>query len=57
MAMLQQTAQTKSHHQVHQQGTEIPALTQDTAVDPHFIIAIEIGIFAVIIRTGIDLAG
>ena len=42
MAMSQQTAQTKSHHQVHWQGTEIPAPTQETMIDPHLIIAIEI---------------
>ena len=57
MAMSQQTAQTKSHCQVHWQGTEIPAPTQDTAIDPHLVIAIGIGIFVLIIGTGIDLAG
>ena len=31
MAMLQQIAQTKSHHQVHLQDKEIPILTQDLA--------------------------
>ena len=57
MAMLQQTAQTKSHHQVHWQGTEIPVPTQDTTIDPHLTIAIGIGIIAMIIKTDIDLTG
>ena len=48
MAMLQQIAQTKSHHQVHLQGTEIPILTQDAMIDLHL---------AMIIRTHIGLTG
>ena len=46
--MLQQTAMTKYHHQVHLQGTEIPILTQDTVIDLHLII---------ITRTDIGLTG
>ena len=48
MAMLQQIAQTKSHHQVHLQGTEIPILMQDADIDLHL---------AMIIETDIDLTG
>ena len=45
MDMSQQTAQTKYHHQVHLQGTEIPILTQDTMIDLHLtlIIGTDIG--------------
>ena len=57
MATSQQIAQTKSHHQVHQQGTEITVLTQDDATDPHLTITIKIGIITVTIRTDIGLAG
>ena len=57
MAMSQQIAQTKSHHQAHQQGTEIRALLQDNAMDPHPIITIKIGTITMIIRTDIGLAG
>ena len=57
MAMLQQIAPTKSHHQVHWQGTEIPVLTQDTMIDPHLAISIEIGIITMIIESDIGLAG
>ena len=53
MATLQQIAQTKAHHQVHQQGTEITVLTQDNAIDPHLAITIKIGT----IRTHIGSAG
>ena len=35
MVMLWQIAQTKFHHQVHLQGTEIPILTQDAVIDLH----------------------
>ena len=55
--MLQQIAQTKYHHQVHQQGTEITVLTQDNAIDPHLTITIETGSITVIIGTDIGLAG
>ena len=48
MAMSQQTVETKYHHQVHLQGTEIPILAQDTITDLHLII---------IIRTDIGLTG
>ena len=48
MAMLQQIAQTKSHCQVHLQGTDIPILTQKVMIDPHL---------AIIIETDIDLTG
>ena len=44
MAMSQQTAQTKYHHQVHMQDTEIPILTQDTVIDLHLTIITETGI-------------
>ena len=47
--MSQQIAQTKSHHQVHQQGTEITVLTQNNAIDPHLTITIEIGNITMII--------
>ena len=57
IAMLQQVAQTKSHCQVHLQGTEIPVLTQDAAIDPHLAMTIEIGTIAMTIKTHIDLAG
>ena len=50
-------APTKSHHQAHQQGTEIPVLMQDTVIDPHPTIPIEIGIITMIIETDIGLAG
>ena len=55
-AMLQQIAQPKSHHQVHQHGTEIPVPTQDNAIDPHLTITIEIGTIIMIIGTDIGLA-
>ena len=57
MAMWQQIAQTKSHCQVHWQGTEVPVLTQDTMIDLHLTISIEIGIITMIIKTDIGLAG
>ena len=57
MAMLQQIAQTKSYHQVHQQDTEMTVLTQDDAIDPHVTITIEIGTITMIIGTDIGLAG
>ena len=57
MAMSQQIAQTKSYHQVHQQGMEIPILAQDTVIDLHLTMTIETGILAMIIETDIDLTG
>ena len=54
MDMLQWTAQTKSHHQVHQQGTGITVLTHDDVIDPHLTITIMIGTIAVIIKIDID---
>ena len=57
MAMSQQIAQTKSHHQAHQQGTEIIVVTQDDVIDPHLEITIELGTITVTIRTDICLAG
>ena len=57
MAMSQQLAQTKSNNQVHLQGTEIPILTQDTAIDPHLAMTTKIGTITMIIETDIDLAG
>ena len=53
--MLQWIVQTKSHHQVHQQGTEITVLTQDDVIDPHLAITIEISTIAMIIKTDIGL--
>ena len=55
--MLQQIAQTKSHHQVYQQDTEIIILTQDNVIDPHLGITIAIGTITMTIETGIGLAG
>ena len=50
MSMSQQIAQTKYHHQVHLQGTEILILTQDTMIDLHLtmITGTDIGL------TGLD---
>ena len=57
MAMSQQIAPTKSHHQANQQDTEITILTQDNMIDPHLEIAIEIDTITVIIGTGVGIAG
>ena len=57
MAMLQQIAQTKSHHQTGQQDTEITILTQNNVIDPHLGITIAIGTIPMTIKTGIGLAG
>ena len=38
MVMLQQTVQTKYHHQVHLHNTETIILAQDTILDPHLAI-------------------
>ena len=57
MAMLQQIAQTKSHHQAHQQGTEVTVPTQDDVIDPHPTITIKIGTITIIIGTDIGLSG
>ena len=57
MAMLQQIAQTKPHHQVHLQDTVIPVLTRDTVINPHLTTTIKIGTIAMIIGIDIDLAG
>ena len=57
MSMLQQIAQTKSHHQVHQQGMEIPIPAQDIKIDLHLAMTIETGTLAMIIETDIDLTG
>ena len=57
MAMLQQIAQTKFHHQVYQQDTEITILTQEDVIDPHLEITIMIGTITVTIKTGTGLAG
>ena len=53
--MLQQIAQTKSHHQVHQRGTEITVPTQDDTTDPHLATTIKIVTFTMIIWTVIGL--
>ena len=55
--MLQQIAQTKFHHQVHQQGTEITVPTQDDVIDPHLTITIEMGTITMITGTDIGLSG
>ena len=57
MAMLQQIAQTKYHHQAHQQGTEVTIPTQDDVIDPHPTITIEIGTITMITGTDTGLAG
>ena len=57
MAMSQQIALTKFHHQAYQQDTEITTLTQEDVIDPHLKITIAIGIITVIIKTGTGLAG
>ena len=57
MAMLQQTAQTKSCHQTYQQDTEITILTQNDVIDPHLRITIAIGTITMTIKTGIGLVG
>ena len=57
MAMLQQIAQTKSHHQAYQQDTEITILTQDDVIGPHLRISITIGTITMTIKTGTGLAG
>ena len=57
MAMLQQIAQTKSHNQAHQQGTEVTVPTQDDAIDQHPIITIKIGTITVINGTDIGSPG
>ena len=57
MAMLQQIALTKFHHQAYQQDTEITILTQEDVIDPHVKITIAIGTITMTIETGIGLAG
>ena len=57
MAMSQQIALTKFHHQAYQQDTETTALTQEDVIDPHLKITIMIGIITMTTETGIDLAG
>ena len=57
MAMSQQTAQTKSHHQAYQLDTEIPTLTQDNVIDPHLEITIMLGTITMTFETGIGSAG
>ena len=57
MATLQQTAQTKFHHQALWEDTEITILTQDNMMDPHLKITITIGIITMPIEAGIGLAG
>ena len=57
MAMLQQIAQTISHSQAHQQGTEVTFPTQDDVIDPHPIITIEIDTITMTSGTDTGLAG
>ena len=57
MAMLQQIAQTKSHHQVHLQDKEMPILTQDASIDPPLSMTIKTGIVAMTVEIDIDLTG
>ena len=51
MAMLQQIAQTKFHHQAYQQDTEITILKQDDVIDPHLRITTMIGTITMTIKT------
>ena len=55
IAMSQQIAQTKSHHQVHLQDKEIPILTQDATIDPPLAMTIETGTLAMTVEMDIDL--
>ena len=57
MAMSQQIAQKKPHHQVYQPDTETTILTQDDVTDPPLGIIIEIGTITVTIEIGIGLTG
>ena len=57
MAMSQQIAPTKFHHQAYQQDTEITTLTQEDVIDPHLEITIVIDIITVTIKIGTGLAG
>ena len=57
MAMSQQIAKTKSHHQVHLQDKEIPTLTQDTMIDPLLAMTIKTGTITMTFKTDIDLTG
>ena len=57
MVMLQWIAQTKSHHQAHQQDTEITILTQGNVINHHLRITIEIDTITMIIGTDIGSAG
>ena len=57
MAMLQQIAKTKSHHQAYQQDTEITILTQDNMTGAHLGLTIMIGTITMTIKTGIGSAG
>ena len=57
MAMLQQIAQTKFHHQALWQDTEITILTEDDVIDLHLKITIAIGIITMPFEAGIGLAG
>ena len=57
MAMLQQIALTKFHHQAYQQDTEITILIQDDMIDLHLKITIAIGTITMTIETGTGLAG
>ena len=52
MAMLQQIAPTKFHHQAYQPDTETTTLTQEDLIDPHLRITIAIGITDMTIETG-----
>ena len=57
MAMLQQIAQTKYHHQVHLQDKEIPILAQDAMIEPPLAMTIETGTVAMIVEIDINLTG
>ena len=57
IAISQQIAQTKFHHQAFWQGTEITILIQDNVIDPHLKITIAIGTITITIKTGTGLAG
>ena len=52
MAMLQQIAPTKFHHQAYQPDTETTTLTPEDMIDPHLGITIVIGITTMTTETG-----
>ena len=57
MAMLQQIAPTKFHHQAYWQYTEITICTQEDLIDQHLYITIAIDTITMTIEPGTGLAG